>query len=73
MTERTGAGGRGRRRWPDVLGREPAWSELAAALAEGFAQTFGVQLRREGLADAEREHAAAGSERYGDAAWTWHQ
>jgi len=56
----------------DVLGREPAWDELTAALAAGFARTFGVHLRGGGLTDAEREHAAADTERYGDAAWTWH-
>jgi len=55
-----------------VLGREPAWDELTAALAAGFARTFGVQLHADSLTDAEREHAAAGTERYGDAAWTWH-
>jgi lipoate-protein ligase A len=55
-----------------VLGREPVWDELVAALAEGFARTFGVRLRADGLTDDERAHAAHGAERFGDAAWTWH-
>lgn len=57
----------------EVLGREPAWGELTAALAQGFAETFGVRLRADGLGTDERERAADAARRYASAAWTWHQ
>jgi lipoyl(octanoyl) transferase len=56
-----------------VLGREPEWSELTAALARGFTETFGVRLRADGLGARELERAAEGAARYAGAAWTWHQ
>jgi lipoate-protein ligase A len=56
-----------------VLGREPAWEELIAALAAGWADALGVDLRPEPLTDAERARAAEGAERYAAPAWTWHQ
>ncbi|HET7233098.1 MAG TPA: lipoate--protein ligase family protein [Longimicrobium sp.] len=56
-----------------VLGREPGWDELTSALAEGFAETFGIRFRAGGLTDHEAERAAEGARRYAGPAWTWHQ
>jgi lipoate-protein ligase A len=56
-----------------VLGREPAWAELAAALAAGFEETFGMELRPGDLTAPETARAEEATERYVDAAWTWHQ
>ncbi|HYH82548.1 MAG TPA: lipoate--protein ligase family protein [Longimicrobium sp.] len=56
----------------EVLGREPGWDELTAALAAGFAGTLGIRLRADGLSAAEEACAARAAERYSGAAWTWH-
>jgi lipoate-protein ligase A len=56
-----------------VLGREPGWDELTAALAAGFAETFGICFRVDGLTDHEGGRAAQGATRYAGPAWTWHQ
>lgn len=55
----------------DVLGREPAVAEVAAALREGFAEVLGAAIRPSSLTPAERERAEALEERYRDDAWTW--
>ena len=55
-----------------VLGRVPAWDELTAALAEGFREALGVELRGDRMTGAEEAAAAALAARYADPAWTWH-
>lgn len=56
-----------------VLGREPAWDELTAALAEGFAHALGIRIVPSRLTEAETRGAEEAAARYADAAWTWHQ
>ena len=56
-----------------VLGREPGWEELTAALAAGWAESLGAVLCPSPLTEREMEHAAAAAQRYAGAAWTWHQ
>ncbi|HYJ79586.1 MAG TPA: lipoate--protein ligase family protein [Longimicrobiaceae bacterium] len=55
-----------------LLGRVPGWEELAGALAAGWEEALGVELRREALTADEEERAAALAERYAAPAWTWH-
>lgn len=57
----------------EVLGREPAWEELTAALAAGWEESLGAVLTADGLAEAECAAARAAAERYAGPAWTWHQ
>jgi len=57
----------------DILGHEPEWGELTAALAAGFEACLGIRLRADGLTADERERAGDGAARYAGAAWTWHQ
>jgi len=56
-----------------VLGREPAWEELTAALAAGWEEALDAVLVPGALTDAERAAAQAAAERYAAPAWTWHQ
>lgn len=56
-----------------VLGREPGWDELTAALAAGWGEALGVTLWRDVLTPDERARAADAARRYADAAWTWHR
>jgi lipoate-protein ligase A len=56
-----------------LLGREPGWSELVDALAEGWMETFGGELERGGLSGVEEERARVHRARYEDPAWTWHR
>jgi lipoyl(octanoyl) transferase len=57
----------------EVLGREPAWDELTAALAAGWAESLGAVLAPGALTADEAAAAHAGTERYAGPAWTWHQ
>jgi len=57
----------------EVLGREPAWPELTAALAAGWEDALGAVLAPSELSAEEREAAGAAMERYAGPAWTWHQ
>jgi lipoate-protein ligase A len=57
----------------EVLGREPAWDELTAALAAGWEESLGAVLTRDALTAGEEAAARAGTERYAGPAWTWHQ
>jgi lipoate-protein ligase A len=56
-----------------LLGREPGWDALVEALARGWTETFGVELRRDGLREVEEERARSHRGRYEDPAWTWHR
>jgi lipoate-protein ligase A len=55
-----------------VLGREPAWEELTAALAAGWAEAMDADLAPGSLTDGERAAAEEATERYAAPAWTWH-
>jgi lipoate-protein ligase A len=55
-----------------LLGRVPAWEELAAAIAAGWEESLGVRLAADALSPEEEERARAAAERYAGAAWTWH-
>jgi lipoate-protein ligase A len=55
-----------------LLGREPAWEELTAALAAGWAEAFGARTCTSVLTETERARAAGAAERYASPAWTWH-
>jgi len=57
----------------EVLGRAPAWDELVAALAAGWAETFCAAMEPDPLTAVERERAEEAARRYAGAAWTWHQ
>jgi lipoate-protein ligase A len=56
-----------------LLGAEPRWEELVAALAAGWSEALGVELRPGGLTAAEEERAALHQEHYAGPAWTWHR
>ena len=56
-----------------VLGREPAWDELTAALAAGWAEGLGAVLHPDALSEAEAGLAREAAARYAGPAWTWHQ
>ena len=57
----------------EVLGREPAWEELTAALAAGWEESLGAVLAPDALTEGEAAAAREGAERYAGPAWTWHQ
>lgn len=57
----------------EVLGREPAWEVLTAALAAGWAESLGAVLEADGLTGMEETAAREAAERYAGPAWTWHQ
>jgi lipoate-protein ligase A len=57
----------------EVLGREPAWEELTAALAAGWEESLGAALVADALTEDERGLARDAAERYAGPAWTWHQ
>lgn len=56
-----------------LLGREPEWAELTAALAAGFAEVLGAAPRASALTADEEARAREAAERYASPAWTWHQ
>lgn len=56
-----------------ALGRVPAWDELAAALAAGWAETFCAAVVPDAPSPAELARAEEAAARYAGAAWTWHQ
>jgi len=56
-----------------LLGREPEWAELTAALAAGFAEVLGAALRADALTAQEEAGAREAAEHYASPAWTWHQ
>ncbi|HEX8395608.1 MAG TPA: lipoate--protein ligase family protein [Longimicrobium sp.] len=56
-----------------LLGTVPAWAELAAALAKGWREAVGGDLREDTLSAAERAGAEVHRARYEDPAWTWHR
>ncbi|NLO04579.1 MAG: lipoate--protein ligase family protein [candidate division WS1 bacterium] len=54
----------------ELLGRTVSYDELAAAVAAGFGETFGIELRREELSPAEQAEAQRlREERYATAEW----
>jgi lipoyl(octanoyl) transferase len=57
----------------EVLGREPEWGELTAALAAGWETGLGAALSPGPLTAAEETMARVVAERYASPAWTWHQ
>jgi len=57
----------------EVLGREPAWDELTAALAAGWAESLGAVLSPSALTADEAAAARVGAAWYAGPAWTWHQ
>lgn len=56
-----------------LLGREPAWETLVAALADGWRAALGVRLEADALRPAERARAEAILPFYAGPAWTWHR
>jgi lipoate-protein ligase A len=56
-----------------VLGREPRWEELTAALAGGWEEALDAVLVADALAEPELDAARTAAERYAGPAWTWHQ
>jgi lipoate-protein ligase A len=56
-----------------VLGREPEWAELTAALAAGWEESLGAILSPDALTEVEAAAAREAAERYAGPAWTWHQ
>lgn len=56
-----------------LLGRDPAWEEVTAALKDGWEEALGVRLEPDEPTDGERARAEALEERYAGAAWTWHR
>ncbi|MEK6709868.1 MAG: biotin/lipoate A/B protein ligase family protein [Nitrospinota bacterium] len=55
----------------DILGREVAFAELAAALRKGLEGALGVEFRESSLSPSEQARAEAlARERYGNPAWT---
>jgi len=56
----------------DLLGREPAWEELAAALAAGWTQAVGP-LAASDLSASELDRVEVLRARYAAPAWTWHR
>lgn len=55
----------------EALGRAPAWNEVADAMVEGFARSFGVELRRSELtADESVRAERLRCWKYDSAAWT---
>ncbi len=56
-----------------LLGRAPAWEELTSALAEGWREALGAEVREGAAGARERERAAVLAERYASPAWTWHR
>lgn len=56
-----------------LLGREPAWQELTAALAAGWREALAAELQPSALTPREQERARTIALRYRDPAWTWHR
>jgi hypothetical protein len=56
-----------------VLGYEPGWEALTAALAAGWAESLRAEVRPDRLTPAESAEAARLAEHYAAPAWTWHQ
>jgi lipoate-protein ligase A len=57
----------------EVLGRDPGWEELTAALAAGWAESLGAALSASELTAGEEAAAREAAARYAAPAWTWHQ
>ncbi|MCY3779856.1 MAG: biotin/lipoate A/B protein ligase family protein [Chloroflexi bacterium] len=54
-----------------VLGREPSWAEVAAALERGFSENLDAPLNRDRLSECEAARAhALREERYANPKWT---
>ncbi|MGC9317439.1 MAG: lipoate--protein ligase family protein, partial [Armatimonadota bacterium] len=54
----------------DLLGRPVSFEEVAEAIAAGFAQAFGVELRPKGLSEGEQRQATAlEREKYATPEW----
>ena len=56
-----------------LLGREPAWEELVAALAQGWREALAAEVEAGAPTRGERARAGVLAERYGSTAWTWHR
>jgi lipoate-protein ligase A len=56
-----------------LLGRELAWEELVAALAQGWREALGAEVEPGTPTERERARAEVLAERYGGTAWTWHR
>jgi|TARA_B110000196_G_scaffold318777_1_gene334944 lipoate-protein ligase A len=55
----------------EVIGREPTWGTLVAAVLEGFKSVFGGEWCEVGLRETEQEAEAHFLERYSSVSWTW--
>lgn len=55
----------------ELLGQEPGAEEVAAALAEGFREVLGVEVRASSLSPEEERRAEELEVRYRDEEWTW--
>ena len=56
-----------------LLGRSPPWNELVAALAAGWRDALGADLRPGAPDAAEEARAGVLAQRYASPAWTWHR
>ena len=57
----------------ELLGAEPAWDDLVAALAAGWRTALGVALQPSALTAAEQTRATELEQHYAGPAWTWHR
>jgi lipoyl(octanoyl) transferase len=55
----------------ELLGRQPAWPELTAAIVAGFQDVLGIRLAPGPVSPEEAERAAAHTLLYASADWTW--
>jgi lipoyl(octanoyl) transferase len=55
----------------EFLAEPPSWERLTAALADGWREALGGELRSGALTPAELRSASAYERRYADVAWTW--
>jgi lipoate-protein ligase A len=55
----------------ELLGREVSWQEAARAACRGFAETFDIDFRREGLSESEKKRAGELTrEKFANDSWT---
>jgi lipoate-protein ligase A len=69
----TGGGGGPAAALVPLLGREPAWEELVAALAQGWREALGAEVETGAPPGARGRAAEVLAARYNSTAWTWHR